>query len=358
VVGISDGVEIAALVRVDELFCGDPAACRVADVNGDGHPDVVELVRATVLANPDTEQAGDVWVSLGGNLPGYPAPPARPAPADQESDGIADAADNCVAVANPGQEDADRDGIGDACELRADTNADGIVNLADLAYLRSKLFTSDPIADLNDDGIVNLLDVAILKNEFLKPPGPSNAIGEPVLEVHGLRHGLVYAPNTRSVWVGGFVRNVRPADLVLRIRSSAATIQPVVAADGWFSAFVAVDPGEFLNPIVIEAERRTPRARTKQRYVAALGESAAMGTSRRAASACASRSGRSRSSPTAWSPASTSRISRRACSGPRSRRRSWWARSTSRSACSRTSSCWTSCCRRCASTWTGPATAG
>jgi hypothetical protein len=277
VVGISDGVEIAALVRVDELFCGDPAACRVADVNGDGHPDVVELVRATVLANPDTEQAGDVWVSLGGNLPGYPAPPARPAPADQESDGIADAADNCVAVANPGQEDADRDGIGDACELRADTNADGIVNLADLAYLRSKLFTSDPIADLNDDGIVNLLDVAILKNEFLKPPGPSNAIGEPVLEVHGLRHGLVYAPNTRSVWVGGFVRNVRPADLVLRIRSSAATIQPVVAADGWFSAFVAVDPGEFLNPIVIEAERRTPRARTKQRYVAALGESAAMG---------------------------------------------------------------------------------
>jgi Tol biopolymer transport system component len=37
-------------------------------------------------------------------------------PTDSDSDGIADASDNCPEVANPGQLDSDGDGIGDACD--------------------------------------------------------------------------------------------------------------------------------------------------------------------------------------------------------------------------------------------------
>ena len=70
------------------------------------------------------------------------APPADAQ--DSDLDGITDAIDNCVFVANPGQEDAGgllgppADGIGDACQC-GDLNADGQVDLLDAAIYQRDL---------------------------------------------------------------------------------------------------------------------------------------------------------------------------------------------------------------------------
>ncbi|HVR39325.1 MAG TPA: thrombospondin type 3 repeat-containing protein [Thermoanaerobaculia bacterium] len=47
-----------------------------------------------------------------------PPPPVipPPPPPDQDKDGVPDYSDNCVAIANPGQQDIDRDGKGTACD--------------------------------------------------------------------------------------------------------------------------------------------------------------------------------------------------------------------------------------------------
>jgi hypothetical protein len=48
--------------------------------------------------------------------PQLPGPGAPETPLDTDHDGVPDATDNCVAVANPDQADADADGKGDACD--------------------------------------------------------------------------------------------------------------------------------------------------------------------------------------------------------------------------------------------------
>jgi hypothetical protein len=88
---------------------------------------------------------------------------------DSDGDGVNDNADNCILIVNPLQRDTDGDGFGNYCD--PDFNNDLIVNAADLGYLKSSFFSSDPDADLNGDGVVNAADLAILKSFFFQPPG-------------------------------------------------------------------------------------------------------------------------------------------------------------------------------------------
>ena len=82
--------------------------------------------------------------------------------ADLDADGVRDAADNCAAAANPGQQDSDADGAGNACDF--DYNNDGQVNDADAGLLRSAFGSApgDPkhndAFDADDDGIIGGTD--------------------------------------------------------------------------------------------------------------------------------------------------------------------------------------------------------
>ena len=101
-----------------------------------------------------------------------------PAPiVDQDGDGVADAVDNCTAVANAAQLDADGDGYGNICD--ADLNNSNLVTAADFAIMRSALnqaASSSPTAaaaDLDASGTVTAADFAILRARLNTAPGPS-----------------------------------------------------------------------------------------------------------------------------------------------------------------------------------------
>jgi YD repeat-containing protein len=94
------------------------------------------------------------------NFDGDPAGDA--CDADDDNDGVADAADNCVYQVNPEQADHDGDGLGDACD--ADLDGDGVANAADNCAFAANPdqfdFDQDGLgdvcdADLDGDGVAN-----------------------------------------------------------------------------------------------------------------------------------------------------------------------------------------------------------
>jgi hypothetical protein len=96
---------------------------------------------------------------------------AQPNLPDTDKDGIPDAMDNCILVANPDQADFDHDGFGNACD--ADVNNDGLVNSIDISILRNSFGKQGVLGDINGDGIVNSVDVSQARKSFGQRPGPS-----------------------------------------------------------------------------------------------------------------------------------------------------------------------------------------
>lgn len=91
---------------------------------------------------------------------------------DADLDGVADASDNCLYVANPSQCDTNGDGYGNHCDADIDNN--GTVNSFDLEALRSvfgSVGAND--ADLDCNGVVNSFDLLRLRDQFGEGPGLS-----------------------------------------------------------------------------------------------------------------------------------------------------------------------------------------
>jgi uncharacterized repeat protein (TIGR01451 family) len=113
-----------------------------------------------------TDDAGDQGVATATALVG-----ALNQYIDSDGDGVPDAFDNCINVANSDQRDSDGDGYGDKCDGDFDNN--GVVSFGDLALLKLAFGTTNRLYDLDGNGVVSFADLAIFKSIFGKPPGPS-----------------------------------------------------------------------------------------------------------------------------------------------------------------------------------------
>ena len=167
-------------------YLGTSAADRLLDVHDWFAYDtasraLVPLGPGPVLPAGVSGAANELLAKPGAVLVAATRAPAAP---DQDLDGVPDASDDCVLVADgpaaPGplalvQRDTDADGFGNACD--PDLNGDGVVNFADLARMKAVFFRRDANADLDGDGLVNFTDLARMKRYFFGPPGPSGRAG-------------------------------------------------------------------------------------------------------------------------------------------------------------------------------------
>jgi formylglycine-generating enzyme required for sulfatase activity len=130
-----------------------------------GDPDREEVLRSPFLEDAET---GLRVVRVGSGTGSG---------SDADEDGVEDADDNCVEVANASQSDPDQDGYGTACD--ADFNNDGVVGGPDFAQFVASFGSSagdpeyDSSLDLNEDGGIGGPDYGAFLSRFGESPGPS-----------------------------------------------------------------------------------------------------------------------------------------------------------------------------------------
>ena len=101
---------------------------------------------------------------------------ATAAAQDADGDGVFDVDDNCLNVANAGQENDDLDRFGNACD--GDLNNDGVTDSTDLTILEDQILDPEPVggADFDGDGDVDASDRDYFDAELVgAAPGPAGA---------------------------------------------------------------------------------------------------------------------------------------------------------------------------------------
>jgi len=155
---------VASLERVAD--CQDRT-----DNDGDGEIDAIDpgcddpndVSEQSPLIDCDDgiDNDGDTLVDFGEDS-GCASPGGPIEVGDEDSDGIADGADNCSLVANPAQIDSDSDSCGNLCD--SDYNNDGFAGVPDFNAFRLAFGTTngqlgyDPSIDHNADGIIAIPD--------------------------------------------------------------------------------------------------------------------------------------------------------------------------------------------------------
>jgi uncharacterized protein (TIGR03790 family) len=124
------------------------------------------------------------WMNVWIGDPLMLAPSLRFPAADRDGDGVANASDNCLDLANANQRDTDADGYGNLCD--ADLDNDDVITTSwgvitppaargDLEQIQLTAQAAGYVdhQDLDGDGDVDADDVSIATSRLFFPPGPS-----------------------------------------------------------------------------------------------------------------------------------------------------------------------------------------